>query len=140
MSIEIATTEAEIKSCYPVLKQLRPHLKSEDAFFEQVMRQSEEGYTLVYLTVEGRVQAAAGFRFLECLAWGKILYIDDLITDENARKNGMGSALLNWLKDRAKENGCDQVHLDSGPQRHDAHRLYLNHKFKIVAHHFGFDE
>ena len=31
----------------------------------------------------------------------------------------------------------DQVHLDSGPQRHDAHRLYLNHGFKIIGHHLA---
>ena len=79
----------------------------------------------------------AGFRFLEFLAWGKVLYIDDLITNSEVRKNGHGGKLLKWIIEQAKQMNCDQVHLDSGPQRHDAHRLYLNHGFKIIGHHFA---
>lgn len=32
-----------------------------------------------------------------------------------------------------------QIQLDSGLQRHDAHRLYLNYGFKIIGHHFSLD-
>ncbi len=40
---------------------------------------------------------------------------------------------------QAKASSCDQVHLDSGPSRYEAHRLYLNHGFKIIGHHFALD-
>jgi GNAT superfamily N-acetyltransferase len=59
------------------------------------------------------------------LAWGKVLYIDDLITDSETRRSGHGGKLLKWVIEQGKKANCDQVHLDSGPQRHDAHRLYL---------------
>jgi GNAT superfamily N-acetyltransferase len=78
-------------------------------------------------------------RDLECLSWGRVLYIDDLISDASTRKNGYGGKLLKWTIQHARDASCDQVHLDSGPQRHDAHRLYLNHGFKIIGHHFAFD-
>jgi GNAT superfamily N-acetyltransferase len=134
--LQISTIE-QIQSCYTVMRQLRPHLTDERAFIEQVQRQLSEGYKLACSKEEGKVVAVAGFRFLEFLAWGKVLYIDDLITDSETRKNGHGGKLLKWVIEQARKENCDQVHLDCGPQRHDAHRLYLNHGFKILGHHFA---
>lgn len=136
--LQKARTVSEIRACYRVMHQLRPHLV-EDAFIEQVQRQLIAGYHLVYITENEEVKACAGFRFLEFLAWGRVLYIDDLITDTNARKKGYGSKLLSSLIDEAKSAHCDQIHLDSGYQRHDAHRLYLNHGFKLNSHHFALE-
>lgn len=135
--INKAVTPEQIRSCYKVMHQLRPHITDEQAFVGQVLRQIMEGYHLVYIQAEGEVKALAGFRFLEFLAWGKVLYIDDLVTDSETRRNGHAGILLKWLIEEAKKAGCAQVHLDSGPQRHDAHRLYLNHRFKIIGHHFA---
>lgn len=137
--IQRASTEEQIRSCHRVMQQLRPHLTDEQAFVEQVQRQLAEGYHLAYCQDGGKVRALAGFRFLEFLAWGKVLYIDDLITDSETRRSGHGGNLLKWVIEQGKKAKCDQVHLDSGPQRHDAHRLYLNHGFKIIGHHFALD-
>lgn len=137
--IQFATDSELIRSCYKVMQQLRPHLTSEQAFVSQVQRQIQEGYRLVYIQDHGQIKALAGFRFLEFLAWGKVLYIDDLVSDTANRKHGYGGKVLKWVIDEAKKVNCDQVHLDSGPQRYDAHRLYLNHGFKIIGHHFALD-
>lgn len=137
--IEKINTTEEIRLCYKVVKQLRPHLVDEASFLEQVERQLTQGYQLVACLEDGKVQACIGFRFLEFLAWRKVLYIDDLITDAEARRNGCGTRLLEWVIELAKKENCDQVHLDSGPQRYDAHRLYMNHGFKIIGHHFAID-
>jgi GNAT superfamily N-acetyltransferase len=139
LEIQKAVTVDQIRSCYRVMCQLRPHFIEEAPFIEQVQRQLTEGYQLVYCQDRGEVKAAVGFRFLEFLAWGKVLYIDDLVTDAEARKVGYGGRLLKWVIEQAREKGCDQVHLDSGPQRHEAHRLYLNHGFKIIGYHFALD-
>lgn len=138
-SIQIIASLEEIRSCYPVMKQLRPHVTSEDAFVDQVGRQFSEGYQLVACLDQEQVKAVMGFRYLEFLAWGKVLYIDDLITHEDTRKNGCATILLNWSVEQAKQQNCDQVHLDSGPQRHNAHRLYMKQGFKIVGYHFALD-
>lgn len=139
MGIERALLPEQIRACFAVVRQLRPHLIDGDAFVEQVQRQQLQGYQLVYIQEGGEILALAGFRFLEFLAWGRVLYIDDLISDERTRKNGHGGKVLKWVIDQAKQAKCDQVHLDSGPQRHEAHRLYLNHGFKITGHHFALD-
>ena len=137
--IQRASTEEQIRACYRVMRQLRPHLTEEQAFVEQFQRQLVEGYHLVYYQDNRLARALAGFRFLEFLAWGKVLYIDDLITDSETRRSGHGGKLLKWVIEQGKKAKCAQVHLDSGPQRHDAHRIYLNHCFKIIGHHFALD-
>lgn len=138
-AIQLATTQDQIRACYSVMRQLRPHLDDEQAFVEQVVRQIEHGYHLAFCLDKDGIQALLGFRVSEFLAWGKVLYIDDLITNREARKKGHSSQLLKWVLEKAKSSKCDQVHLDSGPQRHDAHRLYLNHGFKIIGYHFALD-
>ncbi len=139
IEIQLARDSEQIRSCYKVMHQLRPHLTSEQAFIEQVQRQIQTGYHLAYIQDDGQVKSLAGFRFLEFLAWGKVIYIDDLVSEATTRRDGYGGKILKWVIHEAKKAKCDQVHLDSGPQRYDAHRLYLNHGFKIIGHHFSLD-
>lgn len=137
MKICIASTEAEIKACFPAFHELRPHL-SENDFLTQVRRQMKNhGYVLVYVANKDTVVAAAGYRIAEFLAWGRTFYVDDLITSSAARRQGYGGELLDWLMGKANELSCDQFHLDSGVQRHDAHRLYMSRKMQISSHHFS---
>lgn len=136
VQIEAAHTDAEIIACFRVLKFLRPHLQ-EAAFVPQVRRQQQQGYRLVFIRKAGQPVAAAGYRFAEFLAWGRILYVDDLITDPEQRGQGFGGALLDWLIAEARQAGCAELHLDSGYQRNDAHRLYLNKGLTLQSHHFS---
>jgi GNAT superfamily N-acetyltransferase len=120
-----------------VIRQLRPHLE-EAGFVQQVQRQMKNhGYQLIFIEENGLLKAAAGYRIAEFLAWGKTLYVDDLITDEAERGRGFGGALLQWLEAKAKESGCVELHLDSGVHRFAAHRLYMLHQMVISSHHFS---
>jgi len=99
--------------------------------------QQEEGYVLAGLWDGDTVCAVAGYRFGNNLAWGKYLYLDDLVTDGTRRSRGHGKRLLDWLCAQAREEGCDELHLDSGVQRYAAHRFYLRDaKMSITSHHF----
>jgi GNAT superfamily N-acetyltransferase len=134
--IALAREDDEIRDCYPVMSELRPHVEP-DEFLRRVKRQEAiAGYKLAYIT-DGEVKAVAGFRISECLAWGKFLYVDDLVAKSEERSKGYGGALLDWLIEYAREDGCEQFHLDSGVQRFAAHRFYLNKRMFIEGHHFG---
>lgn len=99
------------------------------------------GYRLLGVFVPDRAQAlaVAGFRIGDSLAWGHYLYVDDLSTAPNVRRQGHAGALLGWLLDEGRRLGCSQLHLDSGtgPERFDAHRLYHSHGLAIYSHHFA---
>jgi len=133
--IRVAETDREIDECFPVMAQLRPHLERSE-FVARVRRQMAGGYRLAYLLEEDTVRAVAGYRILENLAWGRFLYVDDLVTDEAARSQGHGKALLAWLAERARQEGCAQLHLDSGHHRKDAHRFYLREGMDLASYHF----
>jgi GNAT superfamily N-acetyltransferase len=121
---------------------LRRDQQDEQAFAEHVDRVLRPaGYRLIAAFVSGQQQAVAvaGFRVSDSLAWGRHLYIDDLSTAPDARRQGHAGALLGWLLAEAGRLGCGQVHLDSGtaPERFDAHRLYHRQGFSIYSHHFA---
>ena len=130
-----ALTDAEIAACHPVMVQLRPHIPAE-GFVEHIRRQMGGGYELAFVEHDGVAVAVAGFRELENLAWGRFVYVDDLVTDGRHRSAGYGSMLLEWLLGVARSRDCDALHLDSGVQRFDAHRFYLAHRMRISSHHF----
>jgi len=136
MSVILASTRKEFVGCYPVVAQLRPHL-SESEFLKRVEAQTQEGYRIAFVEHEGRAVCVAGFRILHSLAWGRFLYVDDLVTDERERSKGFGQELMAWLIQHAKDAGCDEFHLDSGVQRFGAHRFYLATGMDITCHHFA---
>ncbi len=136
MRIRLAKEDQEIQNCYAVMAELRPHVGPAE-FLVRVKRQAAAaGYQIAYLT-DGEVKAVAGFRMSECLAWGKFLYVDDLVSAAAERSKGYGGKLLDWLINHAKEKKCDQFHLDSAVQRFEAHRFYFHKRMIIEGYHFG---
>ncbi len=138
MKIRIAITDTEIAACYPVMRELRPHLV-EDEFIFRVRSQEKTGYRLVFVKQpEGLVAVAvAGFRVGESLSWGQFLYVDDLVTLPAHRSKGYGAKLLAWLEEYAAKEGCQQIHLDSGMQRKEAHRFYEREGMAMIGLHFA---
>jgi len=47
--------------------------------------------------------ACVGYRVLDTLAWGKIIYVDDLITRECARGKGYANILFQYIDEQAKQ-------------------------------------
>lgn len=135
-TISIVSTEAELKRCYPVVKQLRPDL-SLGQFIERVELQQKEGFQLVALFSAEKVHAVAGIRILNSLADGRFLYVDDLVTDEAERSNGYGKTMFEWIVNHAKAAGCQSLELDSRVHRFEAHRFYLRQRMDISCHHFS---
>jgi GNAT superfamily N-acetyltransferase len=134
--VEEVMTASGVARTFPVMRQLRPHL-TEEGYRAQVERQRREGYRLVAGLEGGEVRCVAGFRVLEHLAWGKVLYVDDLVSDGAARSAGYGREVLGWLAEEARRNGCRQLHLDSGVQRARAHRFYFREGMHISSYHFA---
>jgi hypothetical protein len=73
-NVFLATTDDEIRSCYPVMSELRPHVQP-DEFLSRVKRQREiAGYELAYFRdkQDGEVKSVAGFSHLRIARLGKI--------------------------------------------------------------------
>ncbi len=139
MQVHIARDEQELKRIAPVMLELRDHFDTE-GLLAQIRLQQQDGYQVAYVEEDGEVLAVAGFVITSKLAWHKHLYVDDLVTAAARRSRGAGSCLMDWLKQYAIDNGCRQLHLDSGVQRFRAHRFYLREGFDINSHHFAISE
>lgn len=135
MKIALANSPDEIAACHPVMKQLRTHLDVQ-MFASAMWRMKMDGYRLVALA-DPDVRAVAGYRKMEMLATGTVLYVDDLVTAAEHRSHGYGRQMLAWLFEEAKRLECQYLELDSGLQRLDAHRFYEREGMKKAAYHFS---
>jgi ribosomal protein S18 acetylase RimI-like enzyme len=109
---------------FELMRQLRPRLASTGDLEARWRRQSESGYRAVAAWAEGRPLALAGFRVLENFVHGRYLYVDDLVVDEAQRSQGLGAALIDWLKAEGKALGCDTLVLDTALANTAAQRFY----------------
>jgi len=134
--IREAATDAEVSATFPVMRQLRPHL-GEEGYLGVVRRLRRSGYRLAFSAEDREVRCVAGFRVIEFLAYGKFLYVDDLVTAEDVRSEGHGKQMLDWLVGVAREEDCSTLQLNSGVQRHAAHRFYFREVMKISSYHFS---
>ena len=136
MKVKIAKTDSELEQVSSVILQLRPAFNKK-SLRAQIEEQQRNGYQIAYVESDGQAICVAGFVMGIKLAWGKYIYIDDLVTDKSYRSTGAGKLIMDWFKTYAKEMGCEQIHLDSGVQRFPAHRFYLREGFDIASHHFS---
>ncbi|HLY69279.1 MAG TPA: GNAT family N-acetyltransferase [Puia sp.] len=135
MEIKIARSDEDILKCWNVLFELRPHL-DKNSFLPTVKEMLTEGYQLAFIEINNEAVAAIGFRYQQYLYNGKHFYIDDISTMPLYRGKGYAGKLIDHVTAKAKEKGFKSVTLDSGYQRFDAHRLYLNKGFTLHCHHF----
>ena len=54
----------------------------------------------------------------------KIAYLEDFVTDKNARGQGVGTALWEAMLDWSKEKGCTELNFTSGRDREAAQKFY----------------
>jgi GNAT superfamily N-acetyltransferase len=134
--IEHAQTDLQIASTFEVMAQLRPAL--ERASYVALIRglMQSDGFRLVRLVDGEEVRAVAGYRIMRMLYCGRLLYVDDFVTDARVRSRGYGARLLAWLKDTGRELGCSELQLISRVVREQAHRFYFREGLGIECFHF----
>lgn len=133
---DVETVE-QLRACYPVMKELRPHLKSEDDFVTRVTRMNGQGYRILAAWDEGEVVALAGYRLEENLVYGRFLYVDDLVAGEKTRGQGWGARLLERLTVVADQAECAKLVLDTGLANARAQRFYFREGLMTDAMRFG---
>jgi predicted GNAT superfamily acetyltransferase len=133
--------EGESLRAAAALLELRPQVGSPEAMADRIDGQRAGGYRVVAAFDPDAEDAAAvaGFRIAENLAWGRFLYVDDLVTRSAARGRGHADSLIAWVSEEAERAGCGELHLDSGvgADREDAHRFYFRHRLRITSYHFA---
>ena len=117
-----------------VHRQLRPHLPSDYAGKMAVV--FANGGRMAIVVENDTAVSVAVWRLIENTADGRRVYVDDLVSDEQRRSQGSGKLLLDWLESQAVALGCDALTLDSGVQRHRAHRFYFREGMHVSSYCF----
>ena len=127
-----------LRQALPLHQQLRPHLPtSAEEYAAKMERVFSHGARLVAAQrPDGSLAGLALYRVYENTYEDLRLYIDDLVTDESQRSQGVGSALIDWCEQLARQRGCRFMALDSGTWRTAAHKLYFRKGFSISSFHF----
>jgi GNAT superfamily N-acetyltransferase len=63
-------------------------------------------------------------------------WIPDLVVAEEARRKGVGRALLDEAERRARERGCHRLQLESGYRRAEAHHMYRQFRMRDDGKYF----
>lgn len=124
-TLRSVSDEADVRRCFRLMRQLRPHLASEAEFLDRWQRQAAQGYRLAGLFDGSEAAALAGYRVQENLVHGRFLYVDDLVTDAPLRGNGYGEQLMAYLRDQASALGCAKLVLDTPLTNSLGHRFYF---------------
>lgn len=137
LALRHAESDADIAACFPVLRELRPHLTDAAELLARVRRQQQERYRLLAAWEGGRVIGAAGYRTQENLIRGPFVYVDDLVVLHDRRRDGIGARLLDEIARLAKEAGYGWVSLDTGLDNALGQRFYFRWGLLATALHFG---
>jgi GNAT superfamily N-acetyltransferase len=105
------------------MRELRSHL-DEATFLDLVERMRPDGYRLFARVDAGEVVAVAGIAVTTNLYDLRHVWVYDLVTRADRRSEGHGQALLEWIEEFARREGCERIALSSGVQRIEAHRFY----------------
>lgn len=131
----IVTAPDWLAKALPVHRQLRPQLR-ELEYEIKMRRVFVQGGRMCVAIGGDRVLGLAVYRMYENTADGRLLFVDDLVTDEASRSAGVGHALLEYLERKARAHECEMFALDSGVQRVRAHKFYFREGLAISSFHF----
>lgn len=86
---------------------------------------------LLAIDDSGTIQGIATLSVIMGPIVKKVAYLEDFVTDESSRGQGIGTALWNAMLEWARNKGCTELCFTSGHGRESAQAFYLHKGAKI---------
>ena len=98
--------------------------------FERI--ESDPNHELIVAEHDGEVIGTLHLMFLPSISFqgGLRAQIESVRVDKRFQSQGIGSAMMRWAMDRARQRGAHVVQLTTHKTREDAHRFYERLGFK----------
>ena len=92
--------------------------------FEQINNDSNQ--QLIVAELDGKVIGTLHLMFLPSISYqgGLRAQVESVRVDRQYQNQGIGSEMMKWTIERAKERGAHMVQLTTHKSRQDAHRFY----------------
>ncbi len=129
LDIREARSDADYHVAYPIIRQLFPQLDMQ-TYARRVFVARATGYRMFMGLVDKQVVGVIGVIANHNLHDGFVTYIEHVVVDKKHRGNGYGSQLIKFSEDRAREEGCYLVELDTDIGAERAAKLYEDSGYK----------
>jgi ribosomal protein S18 acetylase RimI-like enzyme len=137
LTLRHAEADPELAACFPVMRELRPHLADVREFLSRVRRQFADGYRLLAAWQGSQPLGLAGYRVQENLIRGRFCYVDDLVVAASARRGAIGARLLDGVGTEARALGIDRLVLDTAIDNALGQRFYFRYGMLPTALRFA---
>ena len=126
----------DLEASFPIMKELRPHLKDRASYVVQIAHQRTQGYRLLAAWSDGAIVGLAGYRLMDNMLYGRFVYVDDLVVTASLHRSGLGERLLNAARQQAIALQCENFVLDTGLHMPLAQRFYFRQGLLAKGMHF----
>ncbi len=123
LTIREARSDTDYHLAYPIIRQLFPQLDMQ-TYARRVFVARATGYRMFVGEVGKQVVGVIGVIANHNLHDGFVTYIEHVVVDRKFRGNGYGSQLIRFAEDRAREEGCYLIELDTDIGANKAAKLY----------------
>ena len=129
LEIREARSDADYHLAYPIIRQLFPQLDMQ-TYARRVFVARATGYRMFMGEVDKKLIGVIGVIANHNLHNGFVTYIEHVVVDKKYRGHGYGSQLILFAEDRAREEGCFLIELDTDTDAPRAAKLYENSGYK----------
>lgn len=126
----------EMLQTLDVLQELYPSLTPENylADLKEMLPNNRYGQVAVF---DGDTCVGISGFWIGTKLWcGKYLEIDNLVVSAKVRSKGVGKMIFDYLAEKAKQEECSMVSLDSYTSNFKAHKFFYNEGFAPKGFHF----
>jgi len=128
--------KAEMLNYLSVMQELYPSLTFEDYDTDLTAMIPNNKYGQVAVFEGDDCLGIAGYWIGTKLWCGKYLEIDNMVVSSKFRSRGVGKLIFNYLNEKATEEGCSMMALDSYTANFKAHKFFYNEGFGPKGFHF----
>ena len=128
--------KAEMLNYLSVMQELYPSLTFEDYDTDLNAMIPNNKYGQVAVFEGDDCLGIAGYWIGTKLWCGKYLEIDNMVVSSKFRSRGVGKLIFNYLNEKATEEGCSMMALDSYTANFKAHKFFYNEGFGPKGFHF----
>lgn len=129
MIIREARSDADYHAAYPLVLQLFPHLDMQ-TYARRAFVARATGYRMFLGEVQDDIVGVIGIIPNHNIHDGFVTYIEHVVVGREHRGKGYGSQLIRFVEDRALEEGCKLIELDTDIGHSRAEHLYEKSGFK----------
>lgn len=137
LTIREARSDGDYHRAYPVVRQLIPHLDMQ-TYARRVFVARATGYRMFIAEMGEELVGLIGMVPNHNIHDGFVTYIEHVVVEKKHRGKGFGRQLLQFAEERALEDGCNLVQLDT-EEGARVDNLYLKSGYKRTGSYFSKD-